>query len=109
MYDTDKNGFLDQEEMDSIIDQMMTVAEYTGWETQELRPVSNQLGTLYMNMPRHCAGNAGMRAVGSLQRSYLILPSRGPHLLITVPPSSHVVNLLHIVFPLIVTHAPAML
>ena len=41
MYDTDKNGFLDQEEMDSIIDQMMTVAEYTGWETQELRPVSN--------------------------------------------------------------------
>ena len=44
-----------------------------------------------------------MRAVGSLQRSYLILPSRGPHLLITVPPSSHVVNLLYIVFPLIVT------
>ena len=42
MYDTDKNGFLDQEEMDSIIDQMMTVAEYTGWETQELRPVSRR-------------------------------------------------------------------
>ena len=39
MYDTDKNGFLDQEEMDSIIDQMMTVAEYMGWETEELRPV----------------------------------------------------------------------
>ena len=61
-------------------------------------------------MPRLCACNAGMRAVGSLQRSYLILPSRGPHLLITVPPSSHVVNLLHIVFPLIVashtSHAP---
>ena len=25
--------------MDSIIDQMMTVAEYIGWETKELRPV----------------------------------------------------------------------
>ena len=40
MYDTDKNGFLDQVEMDSIIDQMMTVADYMGWETNELRPVS---------------------------------------------------------------------
>ena len=39
MYDTDKNGYLDQEEMDSIIDQMMTVAEYMGWETNELRPI----------------------------------------------------------------------
>ena len=41
MYDTDKNGFLDQVEMDSIIDQMMTVAEYMGWETNELRPVTD--------------------------------------------------------------------
>ena len=41
MYDTDKNGYLDQEEMDSIIDQMMIVAEYMGWETKELRPVSD--------------------------------------------------------------------
>ena len=40
MYDTDKNGYLDQEEMDSIIDQMMTVAEHMGWETNELRPVT---------------------------------------------------------------------
>jgi hypothetical protein len=29
--------------MDSIIDQMMTVAEYIGWETKELRPVSRQV------------------------------------------------------------------
>ena len=27
------------QEMDSIVDQMMTVAEYIGWETKELRPV----------------------------------------------------------------------
>ena len=27
--------------MDSIVDQMMTVAEYIGWETKELRPVRN--------------------------------------------------------------------
>ena len=40
MYDTDKNGYLDQIEMDSIVDQMMIVAEYMGWETNELRPVS---------------------------------------------------------------------
>ena len=39
MYDTDKNGFLDQDEMDSIIDQMMTGAEYIGWEREGLRPV----------------------------------------------------------------------
>ena len=30
--------------MDSIIDQMMTVAEYIGWETKELRPVSLVIG-----------------------------------------------------------------
>ena len=50
MYDTDKNGFLDQLEMDSIIDQMMTVADHMGWETNELRPVtadvSNSLSVL---------------------------------------------------------------
>lgn len=34
------------QEMDSIIDQMMTVAEYIGWETKELRPVSMRIGPL---------------------------------------------------------------
>ena len=28
-----------QVEMDSIVDQMMSVAEMLGWETNELRPV----------------------------------------------------------------------
>ena len=30
IYDTDKNGYLDQKKMDSIVDQMMIVAEYMG-------------------------------------------------------------------------------
>ena len=53
IYDTDKNGYFDQEEMDSIVDQMMIVAEYTGWETNKLRPVS-ELMHMCSNIQKIC-------------------------------------------------------
>jgi diacylglycerol kinase (ATP) len=43
LYDTNSDGVLDSAETDSIVNQMMSVAEYLGWDNTELRPVIKNL------------------------------------------------------------------
>jgi diacylglycerol kinase (ATP) len=39
LYDSDDNGYLDNKEMEHIIEQMMSVARYLQWDTIELETV----------------------------------------------------------------------
>lgn len=43
LYDADSNGVLDKVETDAIVNQMMSVAEYLGWDVSELKPVCKKM------------------------------------------------------------------
>eukprot|EP00794_Sanderia_malayensis_P003620 gene3620-4131_t len=43
VYDSDGNDYLDQQELESIVQQMVSVAEYLGWDTSTLKPIFSDM------------------------------------------------------------------